>query len=320
MSINATPHGNPSQDQRPFTIVLFGRRCTQTIITLRRMLHEDLTVAAVLVPSQRDFGPTVRLVPTKQVLPIATRDAIAGAETLDQIANKNGTPLYDVRRPIAGDVRDLVAECSPDLIVVSCFPWRIPDRISRLATSGAVNVHPSMLPNFRGPDPLFWALKTGAMTWGVTVHRLTSRLDAGPILRQREFAVTPNVIERGLETVASEVGAEALVDAINDIRAGSARPIKQDETQASHHEYPNEADLEIRSDWTVQRALNFARGVIQLGYEPIVVTDRGPLIVRDARPASKHRLAADAEGHVPERIVVQFRDGSVEFQVGQLSR
>lgn len=72
----------------------------------------------------------------------------------------------------------------PDLLVVYGFNWLLPPAVFGIPTFGAVNVHPSLLPRYRGPAPVHWAIRNGDPDIGVTVHRVDSGVDTGPILAQ----------------------------------------------------------------------------------------------------------------------------------------
>ncbi len=312
MSIDAASHRDRSQDGRPFTLVLFGRRCTQTIVTLRRLLREDVAIGAVIIPSSRDFGPFVRQVVHRPMIRIAREDPSGGLETVDQLAADHAIPILEVRRPMSEELVHLLGEISPDLLVASCFPWRIPNALIRASRFGAINLHPSLLPGFRGPDPLFWALQTGASAWGVTVHTLTNRFDSGPILKRREFELTSEIIDDSFEKNVSEIGAETLVAAIDDIRAGNIHLVVQSESSATYFGYPTELELEIQPDWTIARALRFVVGASQLGHRPTVRTDRGILTVRSARPADSRRHADRLSA---DRLTLELSDGLLDLTV-----
>ncbi|MGA7672396.1 MAG: formyltransferase family protein [Nitrolancea sp.] len=313
MSIDESLHEEHSQDRRPFKIVLFGRHCTQTTVTLRRLLREDVCVNGVLIPSSRDFGPAVKRIAARPFIQISGNNAPVESDTVDQLAHQTGIPIYQIRKPISKEVITLLEEFSPDLIVVSCFPWRVPLRVTQSAPCGAINVHPSLLPKFRGPHPLFWSLQTGATTWGVTVHELTDRLDSGSILRQRTFDILPSLITQGLEPAVSEIGAQTLVDAIRDIRSGNPALVEQDEASATYRAHPTNSDLEIRTEWTVERAVNFVLGAIQLGYRPLVATDRGLFVARSATWMTDKSGSADFTWQTSERISMRLTDGTIEL-------
>ena len=83
-----------------------------------------------------------------------------------------------------GRLGPLLRAYDPDLALCASFPARIPDDALAAPRHGILNVHPGLLPRYRGPNPLGWAVRNGDLELGVTVHRMTSELDAGPIYAQ----------------------------------------------------------------------------------------------------------------------------------------
>jgi methionyl-tRNA formyltransferase len=87
------------------------------------------------------------------------------------------------------DLADLVERYAPDLLLVRGFPWRLPPRVLDVAGYGSVNLHPSALPEFRGPFPVHQAIRRGDALLGVTAHRMDPGFDTGPILSTARFEV-----------------------------------------------------------------------------------------------------------------------------------
>ncbi|WP_280443914.1 methionyl-tRNA formyltransferase [Nocardia brasiliensis] len=73
----------------------------------------------------------------------------------------------------------------PDLLLVCGFNWKIPASVIQLPRLGALNIHPSMLPRHRGPEPIAWAIRNGETHFGITVHRMDAELDSGNIIAQQ---------------------------------------------------------------------------------------------------------------------------------------
>ncbi|MEK9726676.1 MAG: formyltransferase family protein [Candidatus Margulisiibacteriota bacterium] len=88
-------------------------------------------------------------------------------------------------------VTDMLETFQPDYIFVASFHQKIPNEIIAIAQIEALNFHPSILPNYRGPNPLFWLLKHGEDVGGITIHRLTEQWDAGDILITHSFPINP---------------------------------------------------------------------------------------------------------------------------------
>ena len=90
----------------------------------------------------------------------------------------------------------LLGVYQPDVLLVFGFNWRLPPDALAVPKVGAVNVHPSALPKYRGPSPVLWAIRNGDPYLGLTVHRMTGRIDAGPVLAQLDDLPLPDQVTR----------------------------------------------------------------------------------------------------------------------------
>jgi methionyl-tRNA formyltransferase len=91
-----------------------------------------------------------------------------------------------------------LADLRPDLLLSFFFPWKLPPEALALPPLGAINVHPSLLPRYRGPCPLGWALREDAREVGLTFHRMDARFDTGPVLARAAFPVRDEDTEETL--------------------------------------------------------------------------------------------------------------------------
>lgn len=98
-----------------------------------------------------------------------------------------------------------------DLYIVASYGKIIPDAILNLPTHGTLNVHPSLLPKYRGPSPIETSLLDGDMTTGVTIIKLDSEMDHGPILAQTSLTISPYANAGTLEVTCGQIGGELLV-------------------------------------------------------------------------------------------------------------
>ncbi|NNJ59544.1 MAG: methionyl-tRNA formyltransferase [Dactylosporangium sp.] len=110
----------------------------------------------------------------------------------------------------------------PDLLIVYGFNWILPESVLAIPRLGALNVHSSLLPRYRGPAPVLWAIRNGDAAVGVTVHRMDAGVDTGPILAQRgdvplDDDVTPDRLWPRLRPVLAAV----LVDALRKVATGT---------------------------------------------------------------------------------------------------
>ena len=137
----------------------------------------------------------------------------------------------------------------PDLLVVVAYGQYIPARVIALAPSEAINVHPSLLPKYRGSAPIQWAIANGDSITGVSIISLAQKMDAGDILRQETYPIGEDDTSGALHGKLAVFGADLLLKAIDDIRNGRVSRVVQDESQAVEVRKLAKEDGEI--DWTL---------------------------------------------------------------------
>lgn len=120
-----------------------------------------------------------------------------------------------------------------ELFVVASYGKIIPDAILNLPEKGVLNVHPSLLPSYRGPSPIESALLDGVMTTGVSIMKLDSEMDHGPILAQAAFMINPETTAGMMEVECGQLGGELLVQSIPHYLDGSLIPKEQDHSKAT---------------------------------------------------------------------------------------
>ena len=131
-----------------------------------------------------------------------------------------------------GARRDL-ASLGPDLIVVAAYGLYIPSDVLAAPRLGCLNIHPSLLPFYRGPSPVASAILNGDSVSGVTVMVVTERMDAGPIVAQRETPIGPDETTPELTARLFEMGAGLLLEVLPGWRRGDVSPREQDESEAT---------------------------------------------------------------------------------------
>jgi len=137
---------------------------------------------------------------------------------------------------------------APDVIVVACFGQFLKRRLLDIPRLGAINVHPSLLPRYRGASPIQWTLANGEAESGVTVLYVTPKMDAGDVLAQERVAINPDEAAPELEARLAVLGASLLVRVLDDFRAGRTQGIPQDESLATYA--PKLAKEDGQVDWT----------------------------------------------------------------------
>lgn len=274
-------------------VVLFGMPCEASAVTLQALLDAGCRMAGVAVAGA---SPRAR-------------------DPLSRIAARTRLPVVTMRAASPWAEAATIAAWRPDAIVVSCFPWRIPASILNLPPLGCLNVHPSLLPVGRGPEPVFWTLRRGERETGTTIHLMDEGFDTGPIVAQARLPVPFGVRAPDLERQLAETGGWLLVEAIARLEDGAAQPHAQNSTLATLAPVPREDDYLIPTSLPASWAYGFARGVSPLG---------GPLAVwvgatRERMPVSdalKWDTAPMVEPYAmtDSTITVRFRPGHVVFE------
>ncbi|MFA5794252.1 MAG: methionyl-tRNA formyltransferase [Candidatus Brocadiia bacterium] len=128
---------------------------------------------------------------------------------------------------------DTLAELKPDIMAVVAYGQKLSRPLLELAPQGCVNMHPSLLPKYRGAAPVNHAIWQGETVTGVTIFRLAEKMDAGPIISQAKTDIGNNETAPELAERLSRLGAELLVKAIDAMAGGRASFRAQDDSQAT---------------------------------------------------------------------------------------
>lgn len=140
-----------------------------------------------------------------------------------------------------------LAALRPDVGVVAAYGEILRRAALQIPPLGYLNIHPSLLPRHRGPAPVTGAILAGDAETGVSVMRLTGKMDAGPILAQQRVPLSPDAWAGALTDRLFHLGAQLLLDALEPYAAGALAPQPQDEAQASYTRLLSRADGQI--DW-----------------------------------------------------------------------
>jgi methionyl-tRNA formyltransferase len=141
----------------------------------------------------------------------------------------------------------MLRELDPDLIYVTGFPWRLPADLLALPRLGSINTHPAALPKYRGPSPLFWMLMKGEKEIGLTIHRMDTEFDTGPILAQATMPIDPDWYIEDLFANVGSLAPRVIAQAFAAVLAGEPGTPQPTEG-ASYAPLPTEADRKL--DWS----------------------------------------------------------------------
>ncbi len=171
----------------------------------------------VITQPDRPAGRKRRLTPT----PIA------------QTAARLGLPVIRPDDVNAPSVLDQLTEAAVDMGVTVDFGQYIREPITRIPRLGMMNLHPSLLPKYRGAAPINWTIINGETQTGNTMIRIARKMDSGDILAQRVHPVEAQLTAGELHDILCEHGAQLVLDTLGEAAAGTLTETPQDESQAT---------------------------------------------------------------------------------------
>ncbi len=192
-----------------------------------------------------------------------------------QRAWQQGIPVYAVERLRSPHTQRWLRDLAPDVACVACFNRIIPSSLLSMPRHGFLNLHPSCLPHYRGPEPLFWQLRDGVNPVGVTVHWMDAGVDTGDIAAQADVTLGDGLEWSKIARTVANTGGDLLVNVLDAIAQGTAVRRPQS-AEGSHQPLPSADDFTLSLDWTAQRAFNFMRGTAAWGilYEVFIDGER----------------------------------------------
>jgi len=221
-------------------ILYIGSSAALSLIPFKKLLSENFTVSAVGVVNPIAFD--------KKIIALEN-------ESLALAANALAIPLIDLSQA----TQDIVAQCKEyaiDVILMSCYSRRLPDEIINLVDKRCFNMHPSLLPRFRGPEPIFWQMRVAA-EMGVSWHEVSGDFDAGAIVASKKIFLDDGAsyveMTQSLATAASSL----LPTLLTDVKASRAISSVQDSALASYFPYPKGADFIVDTQYSAQQLYNF---------------------------------------------------------------
>lgn len=196
----------------------------------------------------RDARFTIVGVITQPDRPVG-RNAAPTPPPVAHAAQRLGLPLIQPETLRDPAIVAQVAALRPDVGVVAAYGEILRRNILELPPLGYLNIHPSLLPRYRGPSPVTAAILAGDTETGVTIIRLDAKMDSGPILVQRRMPLLPDARGGALTSELFEFGAELLIEALPQYAAGILAPAAQNHEQATYTSMLRREDGQI--DWAL---------------------------------------------------------------------
>ena len=257
---------NMLQTQHLPRVLFFGMQGSFSYAPLHALLEAGIQVCAVVVPAEQGFQGEQPAIQKQEQQPLShsilpVLNSSIHPSILD-LARERNIPVWKVRQLSNSETIKVFTVYQADMICVACFSKRIPRDILDIPRLGCLNVHPSLLPANRGPEPLFWAFRDGSGRTGVTIHVMDEGLDSGAIVAQEAIEIPDGINYSELEKLSAVLGGKLLAQSVWEMYNGIAVLVRQDETKSSYNAFPREDDFVVPvADWNARHVYNFICGV-----------------------------------------------------------
>lgn len=246
--------------QQP-AIVFFGTE-QFSLAALKALVEHGFKVSAVVTKPDQPRGRGQKVQPP----PIKT------------YALARGITVWQPTR--LGEIADDIKALQPTIGVLVSYGKIIPQSIIDLFAPGIINLHPSLLPKYRGPTPIESAIINGDAQTGVSIMQLSAAMDAGPVYTQQIYDLSRQQTQPELYETLGKIGAKLLVETLPAIIDGSLQPASQDDTLASYCSLLTKQDAWLDTEkLTAQQAeqkirahLAYPRTKIAINNHPVTIT------------------------------------------------
>lgn len=205
-----------------------------SVTALEGLLREGHSVVAVYTRPDKPAGRGQRLISTP----------------VKKLATERNIPVIQPVTLKSEAVVHVLEELKADLFIVAAYGRILPKTVLSLPVHGCLNIHPSLLPCYRGASPVAFALLGGEQVSGVTIMLMDEGMDSGPILAQQKVDISADDTTGSLTDKLARVGAELLLETLPKWLSGEIKPQAQDNSQATYSRIINAGDGEI--DWHLE--------------------------------------------------------------------
>jgi methionyl-tRNA formyltransferase len=301
-------------------VIFFGTRCSFADRVSRALLDEGHDIAARIIPGYPGAPIPFQTINDPVERPGNKLPLVQEHGATTRTAESSLHPTIMVHDHQDSRVSEYLAEFEADIAIVCCYPRRLPLRLMESTSLGGINIHPSLLPAYRGPEPLFWTYRDGMTTSGVTIHRVDSKLDTGPIVAQRHVRIEIGTAGDQLWGQAAEIAGEMLPPVLSAPEEAIEKAVPQSTESASYFTWPTQADLVIHPElWDAWRLFHFCRGVLPLGYTPLLKHAGGEQTITAAE-GYVNNPGDCQEARDASVVEITCRTGSVSVLLSPVSR
>lgn len=264
--------------QFPWRIVFFGTP-SFSIPTLQKLLQGPDEVIAIVTQPDREKGRG------RKVIPSPVKEFII----------HYGIPILQPEKIREEDFQESLRGLHPDLFVVVAYGQILTKPILEIPKFGAVNVHASLLPKYRGAAPIVRAILKGENITGVTTMLMNEGMDTGDVLLQIEIPIREDETGESLHDRLSSAGAQLLMQTVERMKTGMIHPIPQDHSKATYAPPLRKEDGHI--DWR-KEAEEIGRQVRAFNPWPAAFTDWGGRLLKIYKGEVRKRTSTGKTGAV----------------------
>lgn len=170
-------------------------------------------------------------------------------------------PLSLKKGEDAENALDTLKELSPELIIVVAYGQILPQSVLDLPKHGCINIHASLLPEYRGAAPIQWCVLDGKTETGVTSMQMEAGLDTGDMLIKKSLPIGENETASELHDRLSELGAKVLTETVSAVENGTLKPEKQDDSQSCYAKMITKEMSRLNFNENAQTVHNIIRGI-----------------------------------------------------------
>lgn len=260
---------------------------------LKRLLQSSHNVVAVVTQSDKPSGRGQKLMPTQ----------------VKQFATEKGMPVYSFDK--LSQHLDEIEKIDYDIAVTASFGQILNEKF--LSIAPCINVHPSLLPKYRGATPIQSALLSGDKVTGVSIMEVVRAVDAGDVIAQKQVKIEEDDDYTTLQDKLADVGGDMLVEVLDLFALGQVKTFKQDDDKATFCRKVEKSDAFLDLNKTASEIVNQSRALCEMGV--FLLVDGQRLKVSQIKNVSKdfQNLKIGEVAPVKGRIILGCSDGAVEI-------
>ncbi len=228
------------------------------------------------------------------------------APIVKTVAEDFGLPVHQPNNKL--EVEEIVKELQPDYIVVAAYGKMLTKNVLDFPDFGVINIHPSMLPKYRGATPMQNAILNGDKKTGITIMKLTEGMDEGPIVFQKQYEIFENENYEELSQRLSIEGARILIQTLPMYLSNQWRPVEQDSEKATYTKLTKKEDGEINWEKSAEEIVNMIRAYYPWPKTTAWLTDNRQLTTDKKTRLIIHTAHVENDKVVPEMVQLEGKN------------